>query len=153
MATKLLKLLEANAAQTFGSLCGEVARLSCSEPLHDIKSEVLRLRYVLEDLVPELKHEDRNNHCIIVPCTYLIRLRRIFEILQFEVRKVVKYSTVLLYVNEKVHRRFWAAKIRLLLRIVTSDIVSSERFAFVHYTQCTNRPESLKEIIAFVCFL
>lgn len=104
-------------------------------------------------LVAELKHQDRDSHCIIEPFRHPKRLQQSFGTVAFGARKIVKNIFALLQATCQIPRRFWVAKILLQSRIVTQDSAGADAFAFVHYMDYKNQLIFLDETLTSVCLL
>lgn len=90
VAGNSLKLLDLDTTQIFVSRLKDVAREPYPLPLQAIQMKFLKSGCVLWGLVPELKHQDKDDHGIIKPSTYPKWLQRSFKTVGFCARKTLK---------------------------------------------------------------
>lgn len=126
----MLTLVDTKTMQTFVYLSKDVAQQQCSQLLYDTQLKFVKSGYFLGGLVPELRHKERDNNCVIERSTYPKRLQRIFGTVEFVAEKTLKNGSVLPAVASQILKIFCVTKVLLILCTVTPDTVRANEFDF-----------------------
>lgn len=81
---------ETDITKIFIILLKYVARRVCSQPLYYIELKVVKFRYALGGLVPDLNYQHKHDHGTVEPSAYLKRLQGCFETIRFWAWKTFK---------------------------------------------------------------